>query len=77
MDIISLPLEFDKDKIDSRFRLVVIAAQRARELSLGARPKVDEKCQKVSTVALLEAVQEKLEFLVGEEARQALETLEK
>lgn len=46
MDIISLPVEYDKKDIDSRYRLVVIAAQRARELSLGAASKDPDKDKK-------------------------------
>ncbi len=36
MDIIKLPIEYEKDTVDSRFRLVLIAAQRARQLSEGS-----------------------------------------
>ncbi len=43
MDIISLPVEYDHKKIDGKFRLVTIAAQRAKELSLGAKPKISTK----------------------------------
>jgi len=46
IDIISLPIEFDRNKIDSRYRLAVIAAQRAAELSLGAAPKLEKKGKK-------------------------------
>ncbi|MDA8168235.1 MAG: DNA-directed RNA polymerase subunit omega [Nitrospiraceae bacterium] len=77
MDIISLPVKVDKEKIDSRFRLVAIAAQRARELSLGARPKVQSKYKKVSSQALLDSVSGDLEFITGDEARAALEEARK
>ena len=43
MDIISLPVEYDQKKIDGKFRLVTIAAQRAKELSLGAKPKISTR----------------------------------
>jgi DNA-directed RNA polymerase subunit omega len=68
MDIVSLPIEYDKDKIDSRFRLVTIAAQRARELAFGAKPKIETKFGKIPTVALIEALEGELEFLTGDEA---------
>ena len=71
MNIVRLPIEYDKKKIDSRFRLVTIAAQRARELAFGAKAKVETKSEKISTVAILEALEDKLEFLVGEEAELA------
>lgn len=77
MDIVSLPIEHDKEKIDSRFRLVVIASQRARELAYGAKAKVKTKNRKYPTVALEEALEEQLEFLVGEEARVANEEAKK
>ena len=71
MDIISLPVEIDETKIDGRYRLVMISAQRAKELSYGAKPKIQTKARKVTTIAIEEAIQDKLEFLVGEEARKA------
>lgn len=77
MDIISLPVEFDNKKIDGRFRLVTIAAQRARELALGAKPKVQTKGKKITTIAIEEAISGKLEFLVGEEARKSQEEAKK
>ena len=77
MDIISLPVEYDKKEIDSRYRLVVIAAQRARELSLGAASKIQTKTKKVTTMALLEAVGNKIEFLTGPDAITAKEKSEK
>ncbi len=77
MDIISLPVEIDKNKIDGRYRLVMIAAQRAKELSFGAKPKILTKARKVTTIAIEEAVDNKLEFLVGEEAKTAKEEAKK
>ena len=77
MDLISLPAEVDKKKIDGKYRLATIAAQRARELSLGAKPKIQTKAKKVTTVAIEEAINGTLEFLVGDEARQAREEAKK
>ena len=77
MDIISLPAEIDHKKIDGKFRLVSIASQRAKELSLGGKPKVATKSKKVTTIALEEAVQDKLAFITGEEARVAREKASK
>jgi DNA-directed RNA polymerase subunit omega len=56
MDIISLPIEYDRNKIDGRFRIIAIAAQRAKELAVGAVPKVKTKAKKISTIALEETV---------------------
>ncbi len=77
MDIISVPVEIDEKKIDGRYRLVMIAAQRAKELSLGAKPKVQTKSKKVTSVAIEEAIDGKLEYVVGEEARKAKEEAKK
>ena len=68
MDIISLPVEYDHKKIDGKFRLVSIAAQRAKELSLGSKPKVSTRARKVTTIAIEEAISGVLEFVTGEEA---------
>ncbi len=78
MDIISLPVEYDRDKIDGRFRLVNIAAQRAKELvSRGIKPSVPTKSRKVTTIAIEEAIQGALEYLTGEEAVRAREEAKK
>lgn len=77
MDIVSLPVETDKKKIDGRYRLVMVASQRAKELSLGVKPKIQTKSKKVTTIAIEEAVDGVLEFLVGEEAVKAKEEAKK
>ena len=73
MDIISLPIEYDHQKIDGRFRVIAIAAQRAKELAVGVHPKVKTKSRKVTTIALEETIQNSIEFLIGEQARKAKE----
>lgn len=77
MDIISLPIELDKEKIDSRFRLVAIATQRAIELSKGSKLRIQTRNKKITTNAILEALTGNVEFLTGEEARINLEKAEK
>ena len=77
MDIISLPVEIDKDAIDGKFRLAAIAAQRARELALGVKPKIGTRSRKVTTIAIEEALSGSLEFLTGEEARKASQEAKK
>jgi len=73
MDIISLPIEYDHQKIDGRFRIIAIAIQRAKELAVGASPKVKTKSKKVTTIALEETVGNTLELLIGDEAKKAKE----
>lgn len=77
MDVVSLPIQSEKEKLDSRFRLVVIASQRAKELAFGAKTKIDTKFKKNPTIAIEEALEDKLEFLMGEEARAANEEARK
>ena len=52
MDIISLPVEYDNTKIDGKYRLVAIASQRAKDLSLGSKPKIQTKSKKVTSIAI-------------------------
>ncbi len=73
LDIVSLPTEIDRNKIDSRYRLIVMAAQRARFVAQGGRGLVDGGAIKPTTQALQDAISGKLEFLVGDEARAASE----
>lgn len=73
MDVISLPIEYDRNKIDGRYRVVAIAAQRAKELSLGVNPKIKTKARKITTVAIEETVSNSVEFLTGEQAKKAKE----
>ncbi len=78
MDIISLPVEYDRDRIDGRFRLVNIAALRAKDLIFGgSKPRVPTKSKKVTTIAIEEAVKGALEFITGEEALKAREEAKK
>jgi len=56
------PLEVLREKVDSRYSLVVIAAKRARQLLEGAPRLVDIDSTKPVTVALQELAQEKLVF---------------
>jgi DNA-directed RNA polymerase omega subunit len=73
MDVISLPIEYDRNKIDGRYRVVAIAAQRAKELSLGVNPKIKTKARKITTIAIEETISNSIEFLTGEQAKKAKE----
>ncbi len=77
MDIISLPVVYDKNNIDSKYRLVAIASQRAKELSLDAKPKIQTKSKRITSIAIEEAIDNKLDFITGEEARKAKEEASK
>ena len=66
-----LPNEKD-DKFDSRYRIVLVAAQRAKQLMQGAHSSVSSKMTKPTSLALEEVLQDQVSFVVGSEARQAL-----
>lgn len=77
MDVISLPLEYDRNKIDGRYRVVAIASQRAKELSLGVKPKIKTKSKKITSIAIEETISGCIEFLTGEQAKKAKEEAQK
>ncbi|MFQ5596900.1 MAG: DNA-directed RNA polymerase subunit omega [Nitrospiria bacterium] len=69
MNIVSLPIELDTSKIDSRFRLVIVAAQRARQLIEGAKSTIPVWTGlKETTIAVEEILSGEMEILYGEEA---------
>lgn len=73
MDVVSLPVDIEEAPIDSRYRLVIVAAQRARQLMEGSEPLIEPgPDQKETTIAIEEIASNKLEILYGEEAVIAL-----
>src|SRR2546428_12247477 len=77
MDALSLLPEYQDLPIESRSRLVIIAAQRARQFMQGTRPSIATKHTKPTTMALEEVLKGKVQFLVGKEARQAMKEASK
>lgn len=77
MDIISLPIEYDREKIDGIYRLVIASVQRAKDLSSGALPRIASKAQKITTLAIEEVATEAVTILTGEEAINAREEAKK
>jgi len=73
MDLVSLPPEFDKKRIDSRFRLVLAVTKRAKELRNGVMPKIASKAKKMTTIALEEVVSGSVSVLTGGAAVKAKE----
>ncbi|MDH4099663.1 MAG: DNA-directed RNA polymerase subunit omega [Nitrospirota bacterium] len=72
MEIIALPIQAEDAKVDSRFRLVMAAAHRVRQLNTGIKPLADSKHYKNTSVALDEILQGKTDILQGEEARKLI-----
>jgi len=68
---LSLLLESNQQRFDSRYRLVIAASQRAKHLLQGARPVGPPKFLKETTIALDEVLHGQVEFLTDKEARQA------
>ncbi len=77
MDIISLPIEYNREEIDGAYRLVVAAVKRAKDLSLGALPVIASKAQKITTLAIEEVATGAIKVLTGEAAVKANEEAKK
>jgi DNA-directed RNA polymerase subunit omega len=77
MDALSLIPDYQSLPVESRSCLVIISAQRARQLMQGARPAVATKHTKPTTIALEEMLKGKVQFLIGKEARQAMKEARK
>ena len=71
MEVISLPIEIDKEKMDGYFRLVVATVKRAKALAQGAQPVLESKAQKVTIRALEEVLSDKVQILTDEAAVKA------
>ena len=71
MDIISVPVTCDEIKIDSRYRFVIAASKRVRQLHNGAMPKIAIHAKKLTTVAIEEILSGSLCVLSGEDAVKA------
>lgn len=72
IDALSLLSEYSYERFDSRHRLVIVASQRGKHLMQGAKPTGISKFTKETTIALDEVLQDRVEFLTGKEARQAM-----
>jgi len=72
IDMLSLLPEYTQDQFDSRHRLVIVAAQRAKHILQGSRPLGSSKFTKETTVALDEVLRGEAKYLVGKEARDAM-----
>ena len=72
IDAISLLPVYDHSQIDSRHRLVIATSQRAKHLMQGARPIGHPRSLKATSIALDEMLHQKVEFLTGKEAQQAI-----
>ena len=77
-DTLSLLSTEATQEFDSRYRVVLVAAQRAKQLMRGApRQSQITKFTKETSIALEEALQGKVHFLMGEDARAALRDIKR
>jgi DNA-directed RNA polymerase subunit omega len=51
------------NEVDSKYRLVLLAAQRSKQLQRGAQPRVRSAAKKNTRIALEEAQQGELQYL--------------
>ena len=77
MDIITLPIQYDKKKIDGAYRLVIASVKRAKALSQGSLPVISSKAQKITTLGIEEVATGAVKVLIGEEAVKASEEAKK
>ena len=72
MDALSLLPEHNQQDFDSRYRIVLIAAQRAKQLVRGTESETTSKFSKNTSKALEEVLQGRVPYLIGEEAKDAI-----
>lgn len=61
--------EFEAPEIDSKYRLIILAAKRSKQLQRGARPRIDidPAKHKPTRIALEEVMRGKINFSLHEE----------
>jgi DNA-directed RNA polymerase subunit omega len=53
--------------VDSKFRFITVAAQRAKQLQAGAKPRVDTRSRKPTRIAVEETIAETISWEIREE----------
>jgi len=72
MDLLSLLPQHHQKDFDSRYRIVLIAAQRAKQLVKGTESTTTSKFSKNTSKALEEVLQGRVPYLMGQEAKDAI-----
>lgn len=72
IDMLSLLPQYTSNEFDSRHRLVIVAAQRAKHLTQGAKATGTSRFMKETTAALDEVLRGKVNYVTGKEARDAM-----
>ena len=71
IDMLRLLPQYTIDEFDSRHRLAIVAAQRAKHILQGSRH-APSRFTKETTIALDEVLRGQTKYLVGQEARDAM-----
>lgn len=72
IDMLSLLPQYTTNEFDSRHRLVIVASQRAKHLTQGAKQAISSRFTKETTIALDEVLRGHVKYLTGKEARDAM-----
>lgn len=72
IDMLSLLPQYTSNEFDSRHRLVIVASQRAKHLTQGAKTSMVSRFTKETTIALDEVLRGHVKYLTGKEARDAM-----
>jgi DNA-directed RNA polymerase subunit omega len=70
------PVENDSQEIDSKYRLIILAAKRSKQLQRGARPRIDIDAQKhkPTRIALEEVIRGRVQFDIKEPEKELAST---
>ncbi len=58
------------DQFESKFRLILVAAERAKQLQRGAPPRIDTKARKAAHIALAEVERNLVPYQILEEEKE-------
>ncbi len=72
IDTLSLLPDDNSGQFDSRYRVVIVAAQRAKQIMRSGKQSETSKYAKETSMALEEVLRGDVEYLIGEDARQAI-----
>lgn len=69
--------ESDSQEIDSKYRLIILAAKRSKQLQRGARPRIDIDAQKhkPTRIALEEVMRGRVHFAIKESDKELAPTV--
>lgn len=70
-EIEETPEETDQPEMDSKYRLIIVAAKRSKQLQRGARPRIDIDPQKhkPTRIALEEVQHGKVKFSINDDEK--------